>query len=79
MTRPLDFRWADRVNQQVCVTVDQPGQQSHGAEIDGLDPRRRVTLHLRRRTNLFDFPFFNQHGCGRKHIARARIEEAASS
>jgi hypothetical protein len=64
VTRPFDFGWTDRVNQQVRVTVDQPGQQSHRAEIDRFGARRRFRLHLGGRPNFLDLPAFNQHGGG---------------
>ena len=61
VTRPLDFRWADRVNQQVRVTVDQPGQQGCVAQVDRLSACRR--LYPLRRAHLFNFAAFNQHRC----------------
>ena len=36
-----------------------------------------MSLHLRRRTNLFDLAVFDQHGCGRKYIPGSWIEQPA--
>ena len=60
----LDFRWSNRINQQVGVTVNYPGQQCCAAQIDCLKAGRRLRLHLRRRTDLLDLAAFNQHGGG---------------
>ena len=78
MTCPLRFRRRNDVEKQVRVAVDQARQQRRAAEIDRFDVAGRVRLHLQRRTNFLDLAVFNQHGCGRKHIPSARIEQAAS-
>ena len=54
MTRALGFRRHDYVEKQVGVGINQTGQYGGAAQINGLDAGRRVSLQLRRSTNLFD-------------------------
>src|ERR1700731_3418480 len=78
MTRPLDLRWQDGVNQQVGVTVDQPGKERRGAQVNDPCARRYMSLHLRGRSYFLDLVAFNQHRRGRKDIPGPRIEQATS-
>jgi len=75
----LDFGfWGhNNIYEQVRVTINQSGEQSRTAQIDGLDARR-MRLHLLRRTNLLDLAVFNEHGCGRKRIPSPGIEHPPS-
>jgi len=77
MARSLDFRWCDRVNQQMGVTVDQAGQQGRVAQIDCLHACWRIRLHMGGRTNFLDLIVFNQHSCRREHVPSARVEQSA--
>ena len=78
MARALGFWRHNYVEQQVSMTVNQSGQQGGTAKINGVDARRRVSLHPRREANLLDLAVFNQHGRGRKHVSRPWVEQPAS-
>jgi hypothetical protein len=73
----LGFRRDNHIKKQMCVAVDQTGQQGGAPQIDGLHARC-MRLHLRRRTNLFDLAVFNQDSRRRKHIPGSRVKQMAS-